>query len=374
MAKLVIQRGRFFQKYDLAAMGDVGLTIGRGYDCDLVLEDRFVDPIQVRVKANNNVLATEGMSACGDEVAPESDPESITKDEAGWVLSLGQSTNPVFLNGKLLRRQQANLVSGDRLTLGRTTLQLFSAEHQVPRTDRFVLSNWLTHHAIGPWRALLALFAVMALALLTQYWTHYEENQWRSFVSGTLVPPGILVAWVCAWAFVGRLLRGHPLFFPHLFFAALGACVLLVFWDIHGYVAFATNNEWLALIADTAVFSIVVGVTLGCQLSLASRIRHVFSTGILICLGLAVVAGVLSLSSQERWTSQAQHNTALKAPFVPSPAGISVDDFIAGYDDVAEMLAESATEVAEEAALVEENTVDAEPLEGDQETATGTSK
>lgn len=330
MAELVIQRGRFFQKYDLTTLGASGLSIGRAYACDMVLEDRFVDPVQAHLSMH-------------------SDPT-----QANWMLSVKETTNPVFLNGKLVQSPQVSLVSGDRLTLGRTTLQLFASDHDIPRTDRFVLSNWLTHHAIGPWRALLALIAVMALALLTQYLTHYEENQWRSFVSGTLIPPGVLIVWVCIWSFVGRLLRGHPLFFPHLFFAGAGACVSLLLWDIHGYVAFVTGNEWLALIADTAAFAIVVGLTLGCHLSLASRIRHVFASGVLTCFGLAMMVGMLSVSGQEQWTAQAQHNTALKAPFVPSPTGISVDAFLALYDEDADRLAGD---------LAESESIDAERLD-----------
>lgn len=316
MDKIVVQRGRWFHKYDLSQLGPAGLRMGRGYDCELVLEDRFVDRVQVCLQVSPD-----------DAQSPETQSA-----RASWMLTLNQATNPIFINGRMVQASQVMIKSGDRLTLGRTTLQIFAANHPVVQTDRFVLSRWLTHHAIGPWRAILATLCVMVLAFFSQYLTRYEQNQWQSFVSGTLIPPGILLAWVCVWSFVGRLLRGHPLFFPHLFFAAVGAGLTLALWDIHGYVAFATNNEWVALIADTLAFALVVGVTLGFQLSLASRLRHVFAIGIFVCFGLAVVAGILSVSNQAQWTAQAQHNTALKPPFVPSPAGVSVDAFIANYD------------------------------------------
>jgi hypothetical protein len=289
----------------------------------VVLADSFVDPLQLRLIA---------MPAAENASAPR------------WRVLLSSATNPVFVNGRMLLEQQADLCSGDRLTLGRTTLQLFDSEHSVPPTDRFVLSNWLTHHAIGPWRALFAFVLLVMFAYVSQYLTHYQSNQWQDIVSGTLIPPSILIVWVSIWAFVGRLLRGHPLFSPHFFFAALGACVLLALWDVHGYMAFMTNSESLALVADTVVFSVVMGVTLGFQLSLASRLRHVFTIGIFFCLGLAVLAGVLALSSQDLWAAQAQHNTALKPPFVPSPSGRSIDEFISSYDELVQKLPKTPLE------------------------------
>jgi len=318
MEKMIVQRGRFYQTFDLTAQGQAGVVIGRGFHCDLILADSFVDVEQLRI-----VMVT-------DQLSPS------------WQVSLLSMTNPVFRNGVMVKGERVELKSGDRLTLGRTTLQFFAENHAIPPTDRFVLSKWLTHHSIGPMRALLAVIAIMAIALLSQYLTHYEQNQWHSFISGTLIPPGIVLVWTCFWAFVGRLLRGHTLFFPHMFFAALGACALLMLWDTHGYVAFVTNSEWIALAADTLVFALVAGVTLGFQLSLASSLRHVFAIGIFLCLSLAVVAGILAISNKDNWTSRAQHNTALKAPFMPSPPGMSLDAYISDYDNLVQALPSQA--------------------------------
>ena len=95
------------------------LTVGRGFDNDLVIADVHIAPQQLEFVRENDT----------------------------WTLRVLDFTNPVQLNDRVVGDEPVEIRSGDKLTIGRTRLALYDAAHPVERTRKLVISNWIERYA-----------------------------------------------------------------------------------------------------------------------------------------------------------------------------------------------------------------------------------
>ena len=95
--------GRGTRGPSLIRCTDGSLSLGRGFQNDIVLDDPFVAAEQLR----------------------------FVRDDRGWTVTVLERTNPVLLNGNPLREPGARLTSGDQLTVGRTDLSVYDETHPV---------------------------------------------------------------------------------------------------------------------------------------------------------------------------------------------------------------------------------------------------
>ncbi|MEJ2680381.1 MAG: FHA domain-containing protein [Gammaproteobacteria bacterium] len=319
MGKIIVQRGRFSYPIIWGEDANRGMLLGRGFHCDYIIPDRFVDAEQVRL--------------CPPTV------EASVPEGALCHLQVLDQTNPVLINGSVLDGFSCWLRSGDRFTVGRTTLTVYSPMHPVREADSFVLNHWFMRHGIRTWAALCAILVLFAVALMDQSLTTYETFTWHDDALQSIFIPGMVVVWAAVWAFIGRLLRGQPLFMAHVVFACVGATASLLFWGVYDYVMFMTNLEGLAVVIDFVLFVLIFGLTLGFHLSFASSLRHTFVIGVMLAFGLAGTIGLMSLTD-DKWAQAVDHNKSLKAPPIPHPSPVSVDAYISAYDALLQSLPE----------------------------------
>ena len=133
MDTLVVQIGvKHGRVAELARSHDARLSVGRGYNNDLVLTDQHVAPRQLEFRRK------------GDQ----------------WHMLVLDHTNRVLLNSKKISIDSTSVNSGDQVTIGRTRLSLYSAEHPVEHTRKLVLSNWLALENTGLVIHILVLLGV----------------------------------------------------------------------------------------------------------------------------------------------------------------------------------------------------------------------
>jgi len=163
------------------------IRIGRAFDNDIILEDRFVCPHHLR----------------------------LTRVEQGWKIDDLGSVNGV--RTKVRRGFDPDIVrSGDRFRIGHTTVYVYDGEHAVEETlelggadARF---SFLGRHVVWP----VVVVVSVLVFVLTHFWRTYVEFQ-PMFVLNAIFESVVAMIVVTAfWALLGRLLRHKASFFAQL--------------------------------------------------------------------------------------------------------------------------------------------------------------
>lgn len=180
------------------------VTVGRGLDADLVIDDPHLAPLHLRIDRPG----APAMSATPDA----GDAEAMTPTSPATVEVLET------LNGVTLRRQhfgagdRFDWAEGQDLTVGRLRLSLRLADAALPPEQPLPRLGWsrvvLT----------LALLVLMLAAQLGRAWLESDESrrflQQVPFIVAWLL--GSTLLWAGLWALATRLFTGHQHFWRHV--------------------------------------------------------------------------------------------------------------------------------------------------------------
>jgi len=236
------------------------VTVGRGLDCDLVLDDPFVAATHLRIDRQAEAPRTVSV-----EVQPT-------------------------LNGALLHRthhdsgQRFDWLDGAPLEIGRTRIALrladaaMAGEQALPRF---------------PWRTLAGTAALMALvlaALLVSEWLKAEEtSKYLKALPGTLLSVGLaLGGWAGLWAIANKVFDRHLQFWRHVRIACglyLGAEAVHLAANL---AAFAFSWEALSRF-DFVLFALVLAAAVYAHLAAVLPRRR---TGLAWTVGAVLVLGI----------------------------------------------------------------------------------
>jgi hypothetical protein len=222
-------------------------VIGRGYDCDVVIDDPHV-------AARHAML---GVNEQGQLVV--SDMGSIN---GTWVVPAEQAAHPT--KDKLTSGQSASLAPGHVLKLGLSRLRMVSP------TATVAAEVPLAHHhdkGVGPapghaplWAMVLSVLAFLGLSVAESWFVQVHKFQPATALYQVLATAGGLLVWSGAWALLTRVIRGHSRWLRHAAWASL----LLLLWAavawVGNTVAFAL--DWPRVGVWVTLLELVLGVWL----------------------------------------------------------------------------------------------------------------
>lgn len=298
----VLSRHRFAQQTVL---------VGRGYECDLVLDDSHVDAVHLRVwrDADGRLHAAD----CG-------------------------STNGTWQEGA---RQDAGAVDGDAvLRAGRTLLRIRGAGYPVPAAVR----EGRGARAPQRWGAALACGGgVLALVGLNQWLGDTEPFQFARYVEPLVSLLLALLAWALGWSVASRIFAGAMRFDRHLLIGC-GALLLMLGVSLAGdYAAYALALRIPAELYVLGAFALVGGAAWLHLREMGPGHRRARS--IAVTALTAVLAGaylVAQLEQRER-TGGSLDLAQLKPPFLRLATPQSEADFLAGTAMLVPLLQEART-------------------------------
>lgn len=173
-------------------VGTHALTIGRGLDCDIVLEDPYTAPFHASLRAT----------------------------EHGWELQLAPSVNGAWHEGlRLSGDSQHTLAAGAELELGQTRLRLrhpsqaLAAEQPLPQ-EHHRRQSW-TRYLPSP-RAMMLLGLVCAWNLGSSWLDGPPDSPWSNYFDELLATLGFAALWGGLWSVINQLFKREMPFWQHL--------------------------------------------------------------------------------------------------------------------------------------------------------------
>jgi FHA domain len=251
------------------------VSIGRGYDNDVIIDDPYVAARHVRV----------------------------FRDDAGQLVAedLG-SANGMYLDGSRSRSARVVVDGMQPIRIGQTYLRIREIGHVVER-ERLAGSG-----RVAP----ILSAVVMGLVLLGVYaldiWVG-QTSEWH--LSGYLIPSLLLVGaaaiWVGLWAVLSRLFSARSQFLRHLLIAEAGLLAFWVYGELAQFSAFALS--WPVAFTYGYIASWIILAAM-CFLHLREVGRtHLWTKGIVVAALLATALAVQTLQRSEALANSGRQGT-----------------------------------------------------------------
>lgn len=310
-----------FTNAELAA----GISIGRGYHCDVMVDDPHVAAEELRLSRNDGEHGEANF----------------------WLEPIGDGV--VRLDGQQLR-DGSSIPSGTQIELGRTSISLFDEHHTVPPTAPLdLLLERLTALA-APLGVLFVAAAVYLLMFADEAASQLAERDWLDAALNAFSPVFLAVLWSSVWALVTRVLRHEARFLLHLLVALLSLALSTMMGLASELAQFNSQDvrteQWLdpLLLGLLLCFALVLHVRI-----IAGPLRW-YGHAVIVGLAWAFVGyGVLEDSNRSRdFQAWPEYSSVLLPPKAYLGTAQALPDFLGGVGVSFDRAAESRTIVGEE--------------------------
>ncbi len=304
----VLGRGREPTERHRFAPGRVSL--GRGYDNDVIIGDPFVAAHQA---------------------------ELYFDTERGWVLADREPVNPTRdrRHGALTGPQAVE--SGMIVTLGVTPVRLVFPGHAVAPTQRIGRTHgvvdWLDRASVAIPLVLMAWLGQSYLDYLGQ--VHSEARPAQHGMAGLIVAFAAL-AWGGYWALLARRGGRPPRFWGHCAGGAVAHAGLTLVFPIAEYLVFWSNSRLSGDVVRFAGPAVIAGGAVFGALTVATRLRPKRAAACAHgAAGLVLVVAVLArFAGMPDFRAEPLYAGVLKPPLPWAPSVDGVAPFDATADAV----------------------------------------
>lgn len=214
IVEILDRRGTVRHRVRLAAFP---ATIGRGYGNDVILDDRYVDPLHARLEWDGH----------GGLVLVDQGSVNLLRDPAS-----GQRT------------RQVPVRSGVEVRLGRTTLRFMDPA----ATLEPALRDGAVGEADGPMARPLLMAAIIlgtgVLLTLNSWLGKTDRTRFSELAGEALIALLMVMVWAGGWALVNRITQQRFRFPEHLTIP----CVVL-----SGYIVANAVEEWLSFLVPEGI-------------------------------------------------------------------------------------------------------------------------
>ncbi|GJM10308.1 MAG: hypothetical protein DHS20C11_25840 [Lysobacteraceae bacterium] len=247
------------------------ISIGRGYDNDVILTEQHVDAQHA----------------------------TLYVDEAGqWCIEDLDSVNGLKKNKERHPRARHSIDSGDIFLLGRTKIRILRPDHPVaPATPIRRVEVFLL--ALGDWPVLSGLFIAYILAMLLRFYLSVlGGDNWQIFVLSQLQTVTMYVGLAIGVYLLSILFKRSGHFLSHLGVLTLIALTEMALSVLVQIIWYNTSSDWDSAIrfAETVIERGALFIYLWCVLYLAFHLSLLWRTA--ISAALIVMTLVFSMLSR----------------------------------------------------------------------------
>lgn len=303
MAKIIIEEvNRLGHVTGRHSFDQFPVTIGRGYQNDLIIDDPYV--------SNEHAI--------------------INETENGWLIEDKQSENGIKYRLHSTQSHINHLNSGDEMIVGRTRLRLLSPWHPVAKTHllptKASVSKILAHPGVATGTILLALM----LVLIDNQLSIAVKTSFEKLVASTFPTFIFALVWAGIWAFVGRVIIHRASFLPHFVAALMVFIISMVTATITGYITYNLSATLVASLIEFVVVGFTITGLFYINLSNSTNLnkRSNLITSHAVAWSMLLMGLFMQYVNKPEFSHAPEYASELKPPFAKVVSSQSLDDFI----------------------------------------------
>ncbi len=292
------------------------VTIGRGYQNDVVLSDNHISANHLQLDAvEDGWQLTDLESLNGVEIIKNPSVDSV---------SIGSESSSTLL------------ADGAEIKIGRTRLRIIADSHPVEATKALhrLERDVSRLNRFSIWLPLLIL--VLLINIATLYANSFVEWQWKNALSSILLTQVFLLVLALFWGAVGRFLREEANFLGHYSLILLASLVHSASDWLIGVIAYNLSAAFLITVVAPLIALLLVALLLSANFALATSMlaRQRWITSLGFVLLLLVVSTASQLQQWGEFSAFPKYFAVLELPALQVGGGDSVNEFILGLDDL----------------------------------------
>lgn len=307
MAKIIIEEvNRLGHVISRHKHDQLPVTVGRGYQNDLILSDPFVSPEHV----------------------------VITETDDGWIVEDQNSDNGIKLKLHSTHSQGNQLHSGDEIILGRSRLRLVSPQHPVAETHLLPTRASLPKIISRPAIAITTAIITLAILILDAQLSSTKHLGFDKLLANSLPTFIFALVWAGIWTFVGRVITHRASFLPHFVAALMIFLISMLIATLTEYITYNSGGD----IVSTLIEFLIIGFSLAglfyINLSNSTNIskRSILVTSHSVAWSMLLVGLFMQYVNQPEFRASPDYPTELKAPFAKLATSKSLDEFLSDSD------------------------------------------
>jgi len=266
------------------------LTIGRGFDNDLILNDPYI---------------------CDHHLKISRTPKT------GWRISDLNSENGFFLKSSHPAKSTITARSGDHLKVGETSLRLFSLNHAVAKSERFIKPHGLTSWFNNPIFSWFTFFAAILMFVLWQYLETWSTTINVELAGVAAVSIAIIIIWSVNWALTGKIFKHKANFTAQIAVCSVFAIFLNLYDTLDAYLSFISNDSLstkiMATIIDVSLFAGLIFGALSFATDMTRRKRII--SALLFAAGIIIGFTSFDIIKAQQFRSAPRYANTLKPYF-----------------------------------------------------------
>jgi len=303
MAKIIIEEtNRLGHVISRHKFDQLPVSIGRGYQNDLILNDPFVSPEHL----------------------------IIQETDAGWQALDQGSENGVKLKLHSPASRTDSLQSGDEIIIGRTRLRLFSPTHSVVATHLLPTKASLPQIIARPIIAVSTIILVFIILLLDEQLTANRQIGIDKLLANSLPTFMFSLVWAGIWTFVGRVITHRASFLPHFIAALMLFLISMLTANIGEYLTYNLNSETAATVFEIIVIGVALAGLFYINLTNSTNMsrRTVIVTSHSTAWSILVVGMFFQFVNKPEFLASPEYPTELKAPFAKLTSSKTLEEFL----------------------------------------------
>lgn len=285
-------------KKELHVIDRGSITIGRGYNNDIIIADPYISPTHVHIRVN---------------------------PEGGFFVADAGTRNGTFLvseghhlHGRKRLGEETAATSGQAVNIGNTVLRIYAADHPVHAARSLHASRVDMLQLSRPMTMLYALVGVFLVYFIQAVVTTHESQitPGKIFFVELLSLLGIMI-WPGFWALLGRVIRHRPRFQVHLTLTLIYLFIMLPISNLAAFLGYVFMSVWIeyivVMLLSGAVFALLFFGNLTYATHLGSRSRVITSAAIPLVFILFLTVGMFVF--RDRFNPEPPYYARLKPPY-----------------------------------------------------------
>ncbi|HEY7774603.1 MAG TPA: FHA domain-containing protein [Marinagarivorans sp.] len=282
------------------------VSVGRGFDQSLIVEDPFVDACHVQLRSDQNTHTIE----------------CIDLDSKNGV-----AIEPV-VGKKYAVQGSTKLSSGDVVIIGRTRMRVCHPQHYVPEAEPLTFWHRCIHD-LSSWPIAVFMATLVAAITVVQAYLNLpvETALRRHGIESIYVVVGMFV-YGAFWAAIGRTLRGDGHFITQSLIAGGAVIVMSLLSFVTPWLAYHLPNEnaW-ALMSDLFT-AVVFCVAVFASARMATRLPKAGVLAVALILpGAMALNKIIELVDRPSVMARVPYERVLVNPALNIRPSISADAF-----------------------------------------------
>jgi len=294
---------RFNRVTERHKIATLPIIVGRGYDSDIILDDKYISPSHVKINKDIN----------GQIILRDLDTVNGTHN-----LSQHQKIDQSLVN------------LNDRIRIGHTHFRLRDNKQMLENTevDRFH-STRLSAYINNPWTLILAIPLLFSLFIYQEYMNTFRDTGLIKLLTGATPALLITLLWAVTWAGISRFFTHHFYFSSHCNIAGFGIIAILISISTIDYYSFAfsadASSNYLKYLCQFLIGStILYGHLRYCTTTSSKKLISITSTISFMAIALTLF---LTYTHQTDFSGHLNYMGQLKPPIFQLTPSLSTEEF-----------------------------------------------